>query len=125
MQAFDNMPKKEAEKTGEECPECGSDLVIRKGRYGEFTACSNYPECKFIKKEEKEITTICTCPVCKKGEIVEKTTRRNKIFYGCNNYPKCKFALWDKPTGEFCPECNKVLVEKNGQVKCSECSYEK
>jgi len=122
--AFSDMEKKAPEETGEVCPECGSDLVIRKGRYGEFTACSNYPECKYIKKEVVEVVEIMDCPNCK-GKIVEKPTRKGKVFYGCNNYPKCKFALWDKPTGEFCPECNKVLVEKNGQVKCSECSYEK
>ena len=122
--AFSDMEKKAPEATGEVCPECGSDLVIRKGRYGEFTACSNYPECKYIKKEVVEVVEIMDCPNCK-GKIVEKPTRKGKVFYGCNNYPKCKFALWDKPTGEFCPECNKVLVEKNGQVKCSECSYEK
>ena len=122
--AFSDMEKKAPEATGEVCPECGSDLVIRKGRYGEFTACSNYPECKYIKKEVVEVVEIMDCPNCN-GKIVEKPTRKGKVFYGCNNYPKCKFALWDKPTGEFCPECNKVLVEKNGQVKCSECSYEK
>lgn len=122
--AFSDMEKKAPEATGEVCPECGSDLVIRKGRYGEFTACSNYPECKYIKKEVVEVVEIMDCPNCK-GKIVEKPTRKGKIFYGCNNYPKCKFALWDKPTGELCPECNKLLVEKNGQVKCSECSYEK
>ncbi len=123
--AFSNMEKKAPTLTGEKCPDCGNDLVIRKGRYGEFTACSNYPECKFIKKEEKEITIICTCPVCKKGEIIEKTTRRNKIFYGCNNYPKCKTAAWDLPTGELCPECKNLLVEKNNIIKCSNCDYEK
>ena len=123
--AFSNMEKKAPTLTGEKCPDCGSDLVIRKGRYGEFTACSNYPECKFIKKEEKEITTICDCPICKKGQIIEKTTRRNKIFYGCNNYPKCKTAAWDIPTGELCPECKNLLVEKNNIIKCNNCDFEK
>ena len=122
--AFSDMEKKAPEETGEVCPTCGSPLVVRKGRYGEFVACSNYPGCKYIKKEEKEVEEIMDCPECS-GKIVAKPTRKGKVFYGCNNYPKCKFALWDKPTGEFCPECNKVLVEKNGQVKCSECSYEK
>ena len=59
------------------------------------------------------------------GKIVEKKTRKGKIFYGCSNYPKCKTACWDKPTGEVCPDCGKLLVEKNGTVKCSECSYQK
>ena len=122
--AFDEMEKKPAEQTGETCPECGSPLVIRKGKYGEFTACSNYPTCKYIKKEQKEIKEIVKCPECG-GTIVEKTSKRGKIFYGCNNYPKCKVATWDKPTGEKCPECGKLLVEKNNKVKCSECDYEK
>ena len=121
--AFSDMEKKAPTETGEKCPECGSALVIRKGRYGEFTACSNYPECKYIKKDIVEVKEIMDCPECD-GKIVEKPTRKGKVFYGCNNYPKCKFALWDKPTGNFCPECGKVLVEKNGKVKCSECSYE-
>ena len=123
--AFSNMEKKAPTLTGEKCPDCGNDLVIRKGRYGEFTACSNYPECKYIKKEEKEITIICDCPICKKGQIIEKNTKRNKVFYGCNNYPKCKTATWDKPTGEVCPNCNNLLVEKNNIIKCSNCDYEK
>jgi len=122
-QAFKNMEKKKAEETGETCPECGNPLVIRKGRFGEFTACSNYPECKYIKKELKEIKNICSCPKCG-GIIIEKTTRKGKIFYGCNNYPKCKVALWDLPVGKTCPDCGELLVEKNKTIKCSSCSYE-
>lgn len=122
--AFSDMEKKAPTETGEVCPECGNPLVVRKGRYGEFVACSNYPECKYVKKEEVVVTEIMDCPNCN-GKIVEKPTRKGKVFYGCNNYPKCKFALWDKPTGEVCPECGKLLVEKNSKVKCSECSYEK
>ena len=122
--AFSDMEKKAPTETGEVCPECGNPLVVRKGRYGEFVACSNYPECKYVKKEEVVVTEIMDCPNCN-GKIVEKPTRKGKVFYGCDNYPKCKFALWDKPTGEVCPECGKLLVEKNTKVKCSECSYEK
>ena len=122
--AFKNMEKKKAEETGEVCPECGSPLVIRKGRYGEFVACSNYPVCKYIKKEEKEIKIVCKCPKCG-NDIVEKKTRKGKIFYGCSNYPKCKVAVWDLPTGETCPECGELLVEKNKKIKCSSCNYEK
>lgn len=122
--AFDEMEKKQPKETGEKCPECGSPLVIRNGRYGEFIACSNYPECKYIKKEEKEIKELMDCPNCD-GKIIERTTRRGKVFYGCNNYPKCKFASWDKPVDEKCPECGKILVEKKDRIKCSECSYEK
>ena len=121
--AFDEMEKKEAEETGEECPECGSPLVVRNGKYGAFVACSNYPECKYIKpKEESEI---CACPKCSEGKIVEKRSKRGKIFYGCNNYPKCKTAYWDKPIGEACPKCGEMLVEKNKKIKCSSCDYER
>lgn len=121
--AFDEMEKKEAEETGEKCPECGSPLVIRNGKYGPFVACSNYPECKYIKpKEESEI---CACPKCGEGKIVEKRSKRGKIFYGCNNYPKCKTAYWDKPIGEACPKCGGMLVEKNKKIKCSSCDYER
>ena len=122
--AFGEMEKKPAEQTGETCPDCGSPLVIRKGKFGEFTACSNYPTCKYIKKENKEIKEIVKCPECG-GTIIEKTSKRGKVFYGCNNYPKCKVATWDMPTGEKCPECSKLLVEKNGKIKCSECDFEK
>ncbi len=122
-EAFDKMEKKEAEKTGETCPECGSDLVIRNGRYGKFTACSNYPACKYIKKEEKTITELADCPKCD-GKIVEKRTRKGKFFYGCSNYPKCDFASWYKPTGEKCPKCDSLLVEKKDKVVCSNCEYE-
>ena len=121
--AFSDMEKKEPEKTGEFCPECNSPLVKRTGRYGEFIACSNYPECKYIKKEKKEETIIMDCPNCE-GKIIERKTRRGKIFYGCSNYPKCKFASWDKPVEGTCPECGKYLVEKNNKIKCSECDYE-
>jgi len=124
QEAFDNMEKKEPEKTGEKCPKCGHDLVIRNGRYGEFTACSNFPECKYIKAEPKEEKIICDCPNCE-GKIVEKKTRRGKIFYGCNNYPKCKTAYWHKPINEFCPECKSMLVEKKDDITCSACDYVK
>lgn len=125
--AFSNMEKKPAEETGEMCPNCGSPLVIKQSRYGKFIACSNYPECKYIKsnKEEKQVVEIMDCPKCKDGKVIERKTKRGKIFYGCSNYPKCDFASWDKPTGEFCPECNNYLVEKKDKIKCSSCDYEK
>ena len=122
--AFEKMEKAAPKTTGEMCPECGNELVIRKGKYGEFTACSNYPTCKYIKKEEKIITTICDCPKCD-GHIIEKKTRRGKIFYGCDKYPKCDMALWDEPTGELCPECNSLLTKKKDTIKCSSCDYTK
>lgn len=120
--AFDNMEKKEPEKIGEVCPECGKDLVKRNGRYGEFIACSNYPECKYIKKEEKKVIEVCDCIKCG-NKIVERKTKKGKVFYGCSNFPKCKEAYWDKPTGKLCPECNSMLVIKNDKIKCSACDY--
>ena len=123
-EAFSNMEKKAPEETGEMCPNCNSPLVIRKGRYGEFTACSNYPECKYIKTEPKEEVEVIDCPNCD-GKIIEKKSRKGKVFYGCNNYPKCKTAYWDKPIGDKCPECGEMLTEKGKKIKCSSCTYVK
>lgn len=118
--AFKGM-EKEIKTTGETCPECGKDLVIRHGKYGSFTACSGYPECKYIKKEEKKIIEICDCPKCKVGKIIERKTKRNKIFYGCSNYPKCNYAIWNKPTGEICKKCGGLLTETKTGTMCPEC----
>ncbi|MEG0826388.1 MAG: type I DNA topoisomerase [Bacilli bacterium] len=123
-EAFEKMPKKEPEKTGENCPNCNNPLVIRKGKYGEFTACSNYPACKYIKSDPKQIKEIIDCPNCD-GKIIEKKSRKGKVFYGCNNYPKCKTAYWDKPIGQNCPKCDSMLVEKKEKIKCSACDYVK
>ena len=120
--AFMDMEKKTPEETGEVCPNCGNPLVVRKGKYGEFVACSNYPECKYIKKEEATVVEICDCPNCD-GKIIERKSRKGKLFYGCNHYPKCKTAYWDKPIGRKCPECGEMLTEKNGKIKCSSCDY--
>lgn len=124
--AFKNMEKKAPEETGELCPNCGSPLVIKQSKYGKFTACSNYPTCKYIKsnKEEKEVKEIISCPKCD-GKILEKKTKRGKIFYGCSNYPKCDFASWDKPIEERCPTCNGTLTEKKDKIKCMNCDYER
>ena len=124
--AFDKMEKKEDEETGEVCPNCGKPMVIKNGRFGKFEACSGYPECKYIKPKEKAPEVeVCACPKCG-GMIVERKTKRGKVFYGCGNFPKCKVAVWDKPTGELCPECHSLLVtDKEGIVKCSACDYKK
>ncbi|NBK97538.1 MAG: type I DNA topoisomerase [Erysipelotrichia bacterium] len=131
-QAYDKMEKIEPEKTGEKCPHCGSDLVIRKGRYGEFVACSNYPECKYIKQDETEQIDE-KCPNCG-GNLVKKRGRFGE-FYACENYPECKYIKNDKakpePTGEMCPECGKELVKRKSRygkffVGCSgypKCRY--
>lgn len=124
--AFKNMEKKKPKETGELCPNCGSPLVIKRSRYGEFIACSNYPTCKYIKnnEEEKEKKEVMECPKCD-GKIIEKRTKRGKIFYGCSNYPKCDFASWDKPIKEKCPTCGGTLTIKKDKIKCINCDYER
>ena len=124
--AFHKMEKKPAQETGEVCPECNSPLVIRHGRFGNFTACSNYPTCKYIKKEKPVQIEIMDCPKCD-GKILKKKTRKGKDFYGCSNYPKCDFATWYEPINEKCPNCNSILVKKGAKVTCSnqDCDYEK
>jgi len=107
------------EKTGKKCPKCQSDLIIRFGRFGKFIACSNFPKCKHTESLPAFKLGI-PCPKCKKGEIIEKRTKRKKIFYGCSSFPKCDFALWDKPNGEKCKKCNSLLIKtKKEQIKCS------
>jgi len=111
--------KNVTEETDEICPECGKPLLIRWSRYGKFYGCSNFPKCKY-KKSLARPTLGIKCPKCKEGEIVEKRTKRGKIFYACNKWPKCDFALWDKPNGEICPKCGSLMVvDKKEQVKCS------
>lgn len=122
--AFKDMEKKAPEETGEVCPECGNSLVLRKGKFGKFIACSNYPNCKYIKKEKVEVKEIINCPKCD-GKIIERKTKRGKVFYGCSNFPKCNFASWYEPIDEFCPKCNAILIKKNNEIVCSECDYKK
>lgn len=106
----------------EKCPQCGNNLIIKHGRFGEFTACSNYPKCKYIKQK----TVGVRCPECGEGELAERKSRFGKVFYGCTRYPDCKFAMWDKPILETCPECGaKYILEhrskKGGTTrKCSD-----
>ncbi len=108
----------------EQCPQCGKNLVIKHGRYGEFTACTSYPECKFVKK--KTLGIACPQPNCK-GELVEKKSRRGKIFYGCDQYPMCQFTVWQKPVSQSCPKCGaSYLLEKvtKKQGKIQYCNNE-
>ena len=93
----------------EPCPKCGSKLAIKQGRFGEFTSCSNYPKCRYIKMKETGVD----CPECGKGKIVERKSKRGKVFYGCDRYPDCGFVLWNKPVARACPDCKApYLVEK-------------
>jgi len=94
----------------EKCPTCGSNLVLKHGRYGQFTACSNYPKCRYVKRQTLGIA--CPEKGCT-GELVARRTKRGKIFYGCSRYPECKFTAWDKPVAEPCPSCGSpILLEK-------------
>ncbi|MEA2113364.1 MAG: type I DNA topoisomerase [Patescibacteria group bacterium] len=123
MEKYDKVEKKNFDKpTDKKCPKCGSPMLIKLGRFGEFYACSAFPKCKYAAPIIK--STGVKCPECKKGDIIERKTRKGKIFYSCSRYPKCKFALWDKPTGEKCPKCGSLMVEKGKSLKCSnkECS---
>lgn len=98
------------EPAGEDCEVCGSPMVIKMGRYGKFMACSNFPDCRNTKAIVKTIGV--KCPTCKDGEVVERKSKKNRIFYGCSNYPECDFISWDKPVGRDCPKCNHYLVDK-------------
>ena len=127
--ANENMVKIPPKETGEVCPECGSPLVVHRSRYSEFERCSNNQTCKYIKpsKEQAQNTeTNITCPKCKDGKIVQKRTRRGKIFWGCNKYPSCDFATWYEPIDEICPKCEEsILVQKGKKVACATCDYER
>ena len=93
----------------ETCPRCRSQLALKQGRFGEFTACSSYPRCRYVKMKETDVT----CPQCGKGKIVERRSRRGKIFFGCGAYPDCDFVLWRRPVDRSCPDCGRAyLVER-------------
>ncbi len=116
-----------AEELDRECPKCGGKLLYKNGRFGRFVACQNYPDCKFT----EAVTLGIKCPEEKcGGDIVEKRTRRGKIFYGCSNYPTCTYASWDKPTDQRCSNCSESnLVEKESKkkgryLKCPACKSE-
>ncbi|TWO22012.1 type I DNA topoisomerase [Campylobacter hyointestinalis] len=127
--------QKVAEPIGEKCPDCGGELVKRKGRFGEFIACLNFPKCKYSRNiansnkfEKKEPSKIgVQCPDCG-GELVERISKKGK-FYGCLNYPKCNFISRYKPTGENCPNCGKPMVlkelKKGNFKECPQCKFKK
>ena len=108
--------------TGELCELCGKPMVIKAGRFGDFIACSGYPECKNTKPIIKTIGV--KCPNCGK-DIVARKSKRGRIFYGCSGYPECKTVFWNKPTDKRCPECNSILLEKKTKNKNFVCSNEK
>jgi DNA topoisomerase-1 len=113
--------------TEEKCDLCGSPMVLKNGKFGKFLACSKYPECKNTRPYSLGIP----CPKGCGGFIVEKKSKRGKIFYGCSSYPKCDFAAWDKPVKENCPQCGanfmvlKETKKKGEYLLCLKCKYEK
>ena len=100
--------------TDENCEKCGKPMVRRRSRFGEFLGCSGYPDCDGIRRLQAEpVKTGVVCPECKEGEILERRSRRGKLFFGCGCYPKCKFASWDRVVPHPCPQCgSSYLVEK-------------
>lgn len=114
------------EPAGIECENCGHEMVYKMGRYGKFLACSNFPECRNTKPILKEIGV--TCPTCKKGNVVERKSKKRRVFYGCDRFPECDFVSWDKPIARPCPKCDSLLVEKRlkkeTQIVCTNCDYQ-
>ncbi len=118
-----NTKQLDSEKVEGKCPKCGGQLGIRRGKYGRFVSCENYPKCDF--SSSVKIGVKCPQKGCD-GELVEKVTRKGKVFFGCSGYPKCKYALWDKPVAKQCPHCKfPLVVEKYGRkgvyLKCPKC----
>lgn len=117
------------EETDEICELCGSNMVIKYGRFGKFMACKNYPECKNTKPIVNKIGV--KCPKCKEGDIIMRKSKKKKVFYGCSNYPECDFVAWNKPVEEPCEVCGSYMYEKYSKsgtkIVCSnkECKHEK
>ncbi len=121
--------KIEDEVSDEICEKCGRHFVIKLGKHGKFLACPGFPECQNAKPLLEKIGVVC--PVCHKGDVVLRRSKKGRVFYGCSDYPECSFVSWDKPTGEVCPQCHTgFMVEKNTKkgkvIICNnkECNYE-
>jgi DNA topoisomerase I len=132
LQANKEEAQPEAEVVaGRACPQCGSQLHVKRGRYGKFIGCSAYPKCRFIEPLERPADTGVTCPKCHAGTLLKKQSRRGKVFYSCSTYPKCDYAVWNEPIAEPCPQCDwpilTIKATKVGglQKVCpqKECSY--
>ena len=113
------------EVSDELCEKCGKPLVYKMGRFGKFLACSGFPDCRNTKPIVKDIGV--TCPKCAEGKIIERRSKKGRIFYGCDQYPGCDYVSWDKPTGKPCPSCDGMLVEKKnrsgGKLLCPQCGH--
>jgi len=121
--------KLEPKVSDQVCPNCGKPMLIREGRFGEFLGCSGYPECKTTSPIKKKVDV--KCPACGDGDVLEKMSRKKKIFYGCSRYPECSFTTWDKPTDKRCPKCNWPLGERRFRGRLTgyrcvnpDCDYE-
>ena len=114
------------EPAGFKCPVDGGEMVIKMGRFGKFYACANFPDCRHTEAIVKEIGV--TCPKCHEGQVVERKSKKNRIFYGCSRYPDCDFTDWNKPVARACPKCDHYLVEKKirggKQIVCPNGDYE-
>ncbi|MFC5472004.1 type I DNA topoisomerase [Cohnella suwonensis] len=113
------------EPSDEVCEKCGSQMVYKMGRFGKFLACSGFPNCRNTKPIVKE--TGVQCPKCAKGHVVERRSKKGRIFYGCNLYPECDFVSWDKPVAKPCPSCGGMMVEKRSKgetnINCTVCGH--
>jgi DNA topoisomerase I len=137
VQVHRNLDEEKGEKEepeiveGRSCPECGSELAVKRGRYGKFIGCTAYPKCRHIEPLEKPVDTGVECPKCHVGTLQKKKSRRGKIFFSCSTYPKCDYAVWNQPLAEPCPQCGwpvltlKVTKTKGAQKVCpqKECGY--
>ena len=122
---YETVEKRDlTEKTNELCEKCGKIMIIKHGRFGRFIACSGFPDCRST-KPLPPISLNIKCPKCLAGEIIQRKTRKGRIFYGCSRYPDCDLAAWQKPTGQLCIECGAAMVELKNSVKCSNknCSF--
>ncbi|GMK48034.1 MULTISPECIES: type I DNA topoisomerase [Paenibacillus] len=113
------------EVSDEICEKCGRHMVFKMGRFGKFLACSGFPDCRNTKPIVKDIGV--TCPKCGEGKIIERRSKKGRIFYGCDTYPTCDYVSWDKPTNKPCPNCDSMLVEKRNRsgakLQCPNCDY--
>jgi DNA topoisomerase-1 len=113
------------EVSDEICEKCGKHLVYKMGRFGKFLACSGFPDCRNTKPIIKDIGV--TCPTCHAGKIVERRSKKGRVFYGCDQYPTCDFVSWDKPVNKPCPACSSMMIEKRSKngvmIQCTQCDH--
>ncbi|KOY13449.1 type I DNA topoisomerase [Paenibacillus xylanivorans] len=116
----------EDEVSDEICEKCGKPLVYKLGRFGKFLACSGFPDCRNTKPIIKDIGV--TCPKCREGHVVERRSKKGRIFYGCDKYPECDFVSWDKPSAKPCPSCGSLMIEKRNKqgtrLQCTSCDHQ-